>query len=166
MNLNEALVVAKDMFTISDEVMEHIRRVFDSIQEKAYVHLEGITELQEYFPRLIEYILKARFGNAKDIYGLQAITSQEFVALFASFVQSERILILTTDLVTIDKIAANLQLSRSKVLMCLEDLETKIFEFKTWLQDKVADGTENYDEEIAFKEALEQLNKTLGGEDE
>ena len=166
MNLNEALVVAKDIFTISDEAMEHIRRVFDSIQEKAYVHLEGITELQEYFPRLIEYILKARFGNAKDIYGLQAITSQEFVALFASFVQSERILILTTDLVTIDKIAANLQLSRSKVLMCLEDLETGISDFKMWLQDKVDNGTENYDEEIAFKEALEQLNKTLGGEDE
>ena len=33
-----------------------------------------------------------------------------------------------------------------------------------WLQDKVDDGAENYDKDEAFKEALEQLNKTLGGE--
>ena len=164
MNLNEALVVAKDIFTISDDVMGNIQKAFDSIQEKAYVHLEGVTELQEYFPRLIEYILKARFENAKDIYGLQAIASQEFVALFVSFVMSERISILTTDLATINKIAANLQSSRGKVLMYLEDLETKISDFKMWLQDKVDNGTENYDKDEAFKEALEQLNKTLGGE--
>ena len=164
MNLNEALVVAKDIFTISDDVMGNIQKAFDSIQEKAYVHLEGVTELQEYFPRLIEYILKARFENAKDIYGLQAIASQEFVALFVSFVMSERISTLTTDVATMNKIAANLQSSRGKVLMYLEDLETKISDFKMWLQDKVDNGTENYDKDEAFKEALEQLNKTLGGE--
>ena len=62
-------------------------------------------------------------------------------------------------------IAANLQSSRGKVLMYLEDLETRISDFKMWLQDKVDDGTENYDKDEAFKEALEQLNKTLGGED-
>ena len=153
------------MFTISDEVMEHIQRVFDSIQEKAYVHLEDISQLQEYFPRIIEYILKARFEDAKDIYGLQAIASQEFVALFVSFVMSERISILAADVATMNKIAANIQASRGKVLMYLEDLETKISDFKMWLQDKVDDGTENYDKDEAFKEALEQLNKTLGGED-
>ena len=49
--------------------------------------------------------------------------------------------------------------------MYLEDLETRISDFKMWLQDKVDDGTENYDKDEAFKEALEQLNKTLGGED-
>ena len=163
MNLNEALVVAKDMFTISDEVMEHIQRNFASIQEKAYSNLEGITELQEYFPRLIEYILKARFGDAKDIHTLQAITSQEFIALFVSFVQSERISALTKEVATMNKIATNLQASRGKVILYLEDLETKIFEFKTWLQDKVDNGTENYDKDEAFKEVLEQLNKTLGG---
>ena len=37
--------IAKDMSTIPDEVMGHIKMVFDSIQKKAYVHLEGITEL-------------------------------------------------------------------------------------------------------------------------
>ena len=62
-------------------------------------------------------------------------------------------------------IAANLQSSRGKVLMYLEDLETRISDFKMWLQDKVDDGAENYDKDEAFKEALEQLNKTLGGED-
>ena len=50
-------------------------------------------------------------------------------------------------------------------LLYLEDLETKISDFKMWLQDKVDDGAENYDKDEAFKEALEQLNKTLGGED-
>ena len=64
-----------------------------------------------------------------------------------------------------NKIAANLQSSRGKVLMYLEDLETRISDFKMWLQDKVDDGAENYDRDAAFKEALEQLNKTLGGED-
>ena len=164
MRLNEALEASKDMFTIPDEVMERIQRVFDSIQEKAYVYMEDITQLQEYFPRLVEYILKARFENAKEIYGLQAITSQEFITLFVSFVMSERISILTTDLATMNKIAANLQASRGKVILYLEDLETKISDFKMWLQDKVDDGTENYDKDEAFKEALEQLNKTLGGE--
>ena len=164
MRLNEALEIAKDMFTISDDVMGNIQKAFDSIQEKAYVRMEDISQLQEYFPRIIEYILKARFEDAKDIYGLQAIASQEFVALFVSFVMSERISILTTDLATINKIAANLQLSRGKVLMCLEDLETRISDFKMWLQDKVDDGAENYDRDAAFKEALEQLDKTLGGE--
>ena len=164
MNLNEALSSAKDMFTISDEVMEHIQRVFDRIKEKAYVHLEDIIQLQEYFPRIIEYILKARFEDAKDIYGLQAIASQEFVALFVSFVMSERISILAAEVATMNKIAANIQASRGKVLMYLEDLETRISDFKMWLQDKVDDGTENYDKDEAFKEALEQLNKTLGGE--
>ena len=153
------------MFTIPDEVMGNIQKAFDSIQEKAYVHIEDISQLQEYFPRIIEYILKARFGNAKDIYGLQAITSQEFVALFVSFVMSERISILTTDLATINKIAASLQASRGKVILYLEDLETKISDFKMWIQDKVDNGTENYDKDEAFKEALEQLNKTLEGED-
>lgn len=153
------------MFTIPDEVMERIQRVFDSIQEKAYVYMEDITQIQEYFPRIIEYILKARFEDAKDIYGLQAIASQEFVALFVSFVMSERISILTTEVATMNKIAANLQSSRGKVLMYLEDLETRISDFKMWLQDKVDDGAENYDKDEAFKEALEQLNKTLGGED-
>ena len=165
MRLNEALEASKDMFTIPDEVMERIQRVFDSIQEKAYVYMEDITQLQEYFPRLVEYILKARFENAKEIYGLQAITSQEFITLFVSFVMSERISILTTDLATMNKIAANIQASRGKVLMYLEDLETRISDFKMWLQDKVDEGTENYDKDEAFKEALEQLNKTLGGED-
>ena len=165
MNLNEALSSAKDMFTIPDEVMGNIQKAFDSIQEKAYVHMEDISQLQEYFPRIIEYILKARFEDAKDIYGLQAIASQEFVALFVSFVMSERISTLTTDVATMNKIAANLQSSRGKVLMYLEDLETKISDFKMWLQDKVDDGAENYDKDEAFKEALEQLNKTLGGED-
>ena len=164
MRLNEALEASKDMFTIPDEVMERIQRVFDSIQEKAYVYMEDITQLQEYFPRLVEYILKARFENAKEIYGLQAITSQEFITLFVSFVMSERISILTTDLATMNKIAANLQASRGKVILYLEGLETKISDFKMWLQDKVDDGTENYDKDEAFKEALEQLNKTLGGE--
>ena len=165
MRLNEALEASKDMFNLSDEVMEHIRGVFGSIQEKAYVHMEDISQLQEYFPRLVEYTLKARFEDAKDIYGLQAIASQEFVALFVSFVMSDRISTLTTDVATMNKIAANLQSSRGKVLMYLEDLETKISDFKMWLQDKVDDGTENYDKDEAFKEALEQLNKTLGGED-
>ena len=64
-----------------------------------------------------------------------------------------------------NKIAANLQASRGKVILYLEDLETKIYDFKMWLQDKVDDGAENYDKDEAFKEALEQLNKTLGGED-
>ena len=153
------------MFTIPDEVMGNIQKAFDSIQEKAYVHLEDIIQLQEYFPRLVEYILKARFENAKEIYGLQAIASQEFVALFVSFVMSERISILAADVATMNKIAANIQASRGKVLMYLEDLETKISDFKMWLQDKVDDGAENYDKDEAFKEALEQLNKTLGGED-
>ena len=161
MRLNEALGVAKGMVTISDEAMEHIQRVFDSIQEKAYVYMEDISQLQEYFPRIIEYILKARFEDAKDIYGLQSIASQEFVALFVSFVMSERISILAAEVATMNKIAANLQSSRGKVLMYLEDLETKISDFKMWLQDKVDDGTENYDKDEAFKEALEQLNKTL-----
>ena len=165
MRLNEALSSAKDMFTIPDEVMGNIQKAFDSIQEKAYVHMEDISQLQEYFPRLVEYILKARFEDAKDIYGLQAIASQEFVALFVSFVMSERISTLTTDVATMNKIAANIQASRGKVLMYLEDLETKISDFKMWLQDKVDDGAENYDKDEAFKEALEQLNKTLGGED-
>ena len=165
MNLNEALSSVKDMFTIPDEVMGNIQKAFDSIQEKAYVHLEDIIQLQEYFPRIIEYILKARFEDAKDIYGLQSIASQEFVALFVSFVMSERISILTADVTTMNKIAANLQSSRGKVLMYLEDLETRISDFKMWLQDKVDDGAENYDKDAAFKEALEQLNKTLGGED-
>ena len=165
MNLNEALSSAKDMFTIPDEVMGNIQKAFDSIQEKAYVHLEDIIQLQEYFPRIIEYILKARFEDAKDIYGLQAIASQEFVALFVSFVMSERISILTTDIATINKIAANLQLSRHKVIQYLEELEIKISNFKMWLQDIVDNGTENYDRDEAFNEALEQLNKTLGGED-
>ena len=166
MNLNEALSSAKDMFTIPDEVMGNIQKAFDSIQEKAYVYMEDITQLQEYFPRLVEYnILKARFEDAKDIYGLQAIASQEFVALFVSFVMSERISTLATDVATMNKIAANIQASRGKVLMYLEDLETRISDFKMWLQDKVDDGAENYDKDEAFKEALEQLNKTLGGED-
>ena len=165
MNLNEALSSAKDMFTIPDEVMEHIQRVFDRIKEKAYVHLEDIIQLQEYFPRLVEYILKARFENAKEIYALPLIASQEFVALFVSFVVSERISILAAEVATMNKIAANLQSSRGKVLMYLEDLETRISDFKMWLQDKVDDGAENYDRDAAFKEALEQLNKTLGGED-
>ena len=165
MNLNEALKIAKDMFTIPDEVMGNIQKAVDSIQEKAYVRMEDISQLQEYFPRIIEYILKARFEDAKDIYGLQSIASQEFVALFVSFVMSERISTLTTDVATMNKIAANLQSSRGKVLMYLEDLETRISDFKMWLQDKVDDGTENYDKDEAFKEALEQLNKTLGGED-
>ena len=165
MNLNEALSSAKDMFTISDEVVEHIQRVFDRIKEKAYVHLEDIIQLQEYFPRLVEYILKARFENAKEIYALPLIASQEFVALFVSFVMSERISILTTDIATMNKIAASLQASRGKVILYLEDLETKISDFKMWLQDKVDDGAENYDKDEAFKEALEQLNKTLGRED-
>ena len=39
-------------------------------------------------------------------------------------------------------IAANLQSSRGKVLMYLEDLETRISDFKMWLQDKVDDGAE------------------------
>ena len=164
MRPNEALETSKDMFTIPDVVMERIQRVFDGIQEKAYVHMEDISQLQEYFPRIIEYILKARFEDAKDIYGLQAIASQEFVALFVSFVMSERISTLTTDVATMNKIAANLQSSRGKVLMYLEGLETRISDFKMWLQDKVDDGTENYDKDEAFKEALEQLNKTLGGE--
>ena len=164
MNLNEALSSAKDMFTIPDEVMGNIQKDFDSIQEKAYVRMEDISQLQEYFPRLIEHILQARFENAKNIYGLQAITTQEFVALFVSFVMSERISALTTDVATINKIAANLQSSRGKVLMYLEDLETKISNFKIWLEDKVDEGTENYDKDEAFKEALEQLDKTLGGE--
>ena len=163
MNLNEALEAAKDMFTIPDEIMEHIHTTFDSIKEKAYVHLEGVTELQEHFPRLIEYILKARFGNAKDIYGLQAITSQEFVALFVSFVLSERISTLTTEVATMNKIAASLQASRGKVIQYLDDLETRISDFKMWLQDKVDDGAENHYKDEAFKEALEQLNKTYGG---
>ena len=152
------------MFTIPDEVMGNIQKAFDSIQEKAYVRMEDIIQLQEYFPRIIEYILKARFEDAKDIYGLQSIASQEFVALFVSFVMSERISILTADVATMNKIAANLQSSRGKVLMYLEDLETRISDFKMWLQDKVDDGAENYDKDEAFKEALEQLNKTLGGE--
>ena len=164
MNLNEALETSKDMFTIPDEVMGNIQKAFDSIQEKAYVHMEDISQLQEYFPRIIEYILKARFEDAKDIYGLQAIASQEFVALFVSFVMSERISILTADVATINKIAANLQLSRHKVIQYLEEIEIKISDFKMWLQDKVDDGTENYYKDEAFKEALEQLNKTLGGE--
>ena len=164
MNLNEALEASKDMFTIPDEVMGNIQKAFDSIQEKAYVRMEDISQLQEYFPRIIEYILKARFEDAKDIYGLQSIASQEFVALFVSFVMSERISTLTTDVATMNKIAANLQSSRGKVLMYLEDLETRISDFKMWLQDKVDDGAENYDRDAAFKEALEQLNKTLGGE--
>ena len=58
MRLNEALSSAKDMFTIPDEVMGNIQKAFDSIQEKAYVHMEDISQLQEYFPRIIEYILK------------------------------------------------------------------------------------------------------------
>ena len=153
------------MFTIPDEVMGNIQKAFDSIQEKAYVHMEDISQLQEYFPRIIEYILKARFEDAKDIYGLQAIASQEFVALFVSFVMSERISILTTDIATMNKIAANLQSSRGKVILYLEDLETRISCFKMWLQDKVDDGVEDYDKDEAFKEALEQLDKTLGGED-
>ena len=165
MRLNEALSSAKDMFTIPDEVMGNIQKAFDSIQEKAYVRMEDISQLQEYFPRIIEYILKARFEDAKDIYGLQSIASQEFVALFVSFVMSERISTLTTDVATMNKIAANLQSSRGKVLMYLEDLETRISDFKMWLQDKVDDGTENYDKDEAFKESLDQLNKTLGGED-
>ena len=165
MNLNEALSSVKDMFTIPDEVMGNIQKAFDSIQEKAYVRMEDISQLQEYFPRIIEYILKARFEDAKDIYGLQAIASQEFVALFVSFVMSERISILVADVATMNKIAANIQASRGKVLMYLEDLETRISDFKMWLQDKVDDGAENYDRDAAFKEALEQLNKTLGGED-
>ena len=165
MNLNEALEAAKDMFTIPDEVMGNIQKAFDSIQEKAYVYMEDISQLQEYFPRIIEYILKARFEDAKDIYGLQSIASQEFVALFVSFVMSERISILAAEVATMNKIAANLQASRGKVILYLEDLETKISDFKMWLQDKVDDGAENYDKDEAFKEALEQLNKTLGGED-
>ncbi len=155
MNLNEALEASKDMFNLSDEVMEHIRGVFGSIQENAYIHMEDITQFQEYFPRIIEYILKARFENAKEIYGLQAITSQEFVALFVSFIMSERISILTTDLAAMDKIAANLQLSRHKVILYLDDLETIISDFRMWLRDKVDDGTENYHKDEAFKEALE-----------
>ena len=78
---------------------------------------------------------------------------------------SERISILTTDIATINKIAANLQLSRHKVIQYLEEIEIKISNFKMWLQDIVDNGTENYDRDAAFKEALEQLNKTLGGED-
>ena len=53
----------------------------------------------------------------------------------------ERISILTTDLATINKIAANLQLSRHKVIQYLEELETKISNFKMWLQDIVDNGT-------------------------
>mgnify|MGYP000384981219 CR=1 FL=1 len=46
----------------------------------------------------------------------------------------------------------------------IELIKKKISDFKMWLQDKVDDGAENYDKDEAFKEALEQLNKTLGGE--
>ena len=78
---------------------------------------------------------------------------------------SERISILAAEVATMNKIAANIQASRGKVILYLEDLETRISDFKMWLQDKVDDGAENYDKDEAFKEALEQLNQTLGGED-
>ena len=119
------------MFTIPDEVMGNIQKAFDSIQEKAYVHLEDIIQLQEYFPRIIEYILKARFEDAKDIYGLQAIASQEFVALFVSFVMSERISILAADVATMNKIAANLQISRQKAYDNIAELEAIIEKMKS-----------------------------------
>ena len=79
--------------------------------------------------------------------------------------KDEHIIELETERDKYNIIAANLQSSRGKVLMYLEDLETRISDFKMWLQDKVDDGAENYDKDEAFKEALEQLNKTLGGED-
>ncbi len=45
-------------------------------------------------------------------------------------------------------------IKRGKVLMYLEGLETKMSDFKIWLQDKVDDGAENYDKDEAFKECV------------
>ena len=167
MNLNEALSSAKDMFTIPDEVMGNIQKAFDSIQEKAYVRMEDISQLQEYFPRIIEYILKARFEDAKDIYGLQSIASQEFVALFVSFVMSERISTLTTDVATMNKIAANLQSSRGKVLMYLEDLESyieaQIVECQKVIDTKKADMLTYYEAD-GLRQAYTDILQKIRGE--